>query len=128
MDGFGRPLQCHCGYEHFERVVVERMHSGPVVTDFLACVGCSAMYFAPEPKGVPVPKPFGFESYGGPQLPPREHPSDTRDKLKDEIREGAKDYVKLGRRTPTEIPEEVAPRDWQWPMPAPSKPSPGRMG
>jgi hypothetical protein len=41
-------LVCLCGYEHFERVVVPRLiPAGPFVTDFVACVGCHAMYWSP---------------------------------------------------------------------------------
>ena len=47
-------LSCLCGYENFERVVVERVPNRPIVTDFVACVGCRAMYFAPQGK---PPKP-----------------------------------------------------------------------
>ena len=61
---------CGCGYENFERVIVERIANRPIITDFLACVGCRAMFFAPlgkskppaprsqaEPPRQPSPKP-----------------------------------------------------------------------
>jgi len=47
MDGVELELVCPCGYENFERVVVQRRPHPAVVTDFVACVGCKAMYFAP---------------------------------------------------------------------------------
>jgi len=40
-------LSCTCGSENFERVVVQRKPAAPIVTDFVACVGCSAMYWLP---------------------------------------------------------------------------------
>ena len=40
-------LVCTCGYENFERVVVKRPFKAPYTTDFVACVGCKAMYHSP---------------------------------------------------------------------------------
>jgi hypothetical protein len=40
-------LVCPCGYENFERIVVQRRPHPALVTDFVACVGCKAVYFAP---------------------------------------------------------------------------------
>ena len=40
-------LACVCGSENFERVVVQRKPAAPIVTDFVACVECSAMYWSP---------------------------------------------------------------------------------
>jgi hypothetical protein len=50
LEGADLGLVCLCGYENFERVVVQRAPHAPIVTDFVACVGCKAMYFAPLPK------------------------------------------------------------------------------
>jgi hypothetical protein len=49
FEEFGSP--CVCGAENFERVVVERVPSRPVVTDLIACVECRCVYYAPLPKG-----------------------------------------------------------------------------
>lgn len=43
MDEAGRV--CVCGGQTFERVVVQRKPHPPIVTDFLACIACQAMYF-----------------------------------------------------------------------------------
>jgi hypothetical protein len=48
MDGFELELVCPCGYENFDRVVVQRKPYAPIVTDFVACVGFRAMYWAPQ--------------------------------------------------------------------------------
>jgi|GEM_PF-1834487 len=40
-------LACACGSERFERVVVQRKFAAPYRTDFAACAGCRAMFFAP---------------------------------------------------------------------------------
>jgi hypothetical protein len=37
MDGVELELVCLCGFENFERVVVQRKPNPPVVTDFVAC-------------------------------------------------------------------------------------------
>lgn len=42
-------LACLCGSENFERVVVQREPAALIVTDFVACIGCSAMYFFCQP-------------------------------------------------------------------------------
>jgi hypothetical protein len=34
-------------FENFERIVVQRKPHPPIVTDFVACVGCKTMYWAP---------------------------------------------------------------------------------
>ena len=47
MEGPDLGLVCLCGHENFVRVIVQRKPAAPIVTDFVACVGCSAMYFAP---------------------------------------------------------------------------------
>ena len=47
IDGIELDLVCACGFENFERVIVQRKPHGPIVTDFVACVGCRVMYFSP---------------------------------------------------------------------------------
>ncbi len=53
IDGAELELICLCGYENFQRVIVQRKPNPPIVTDFVACVGCLAMYYAPA-AAVPV--------------------------------------------------------------------------
>ena len=53
FEEFGSP--CVCGAENFERVVVERVLSRPVVTDLIACVECRCVYYSPLPKPLPTP-------------------------------------------------------------------------
>ena len=79
MDGVELDLVCPCGYENFERVVVHRRPRAPIVTDFVACVGCKAMYWAPLSRAVgageapapPIaappstPSSPGLKSWGG---------------------------------------------------------------
>jgi len=48
FEEFGSP--CVCGAENFERVVVERVLSRPVVTDLIACVECRCVYYSPLPR------------------------------------------------------------------------------
>jgi hypothetical protein len=68
IDGAELGLACACGHENFERVVVQRRPHPPVVTDFVACVGCRSMYFAPlRAKIAQKPAlPPGFVGVGGP--------------------------------------------------------------
>ena len=40
-------LECLCGGDRFERVVVQRLPNPAIVTDFVACLACSAMFFGP---------------------------------------------------------------------------------
>ncbi len=61
MDGVELDLVCLCGHENFERVVVQRRPHGPIVTDFVACVGCRAMYWAPQPASLPPEQRPGHE-------------------------------------------------------------------
>jgi hypothetical protein len=59
LDGVELELVCLCGYENFERVVVQRKPHAPVVTDFVACVGCKAMNWAPLRPLDPMPPRSG---------------------------------------------------------------------
>jgi hypothetical protein len=68
IDGAELGLLCACGHENFERVVVQRRAHPPIVTDFVACVGCRSMYFAPL-RTMAAQKPTlppGFVGVGGP--------------------------------------------------------------
>ena len=68
IEGAELELVCTCGYESFERVVVQRKPHAPIVTDFVACVGCRSMYFAPLREVRTRPDlPPGFVGVGGPQ-------------------------------------------------------------
>jgi hypothetical protein len=44
IEGADFGLVCQCGYENFERVIVRRPGRDVYVTDFVACVGCKAVY------------------------------------------------------------------------------------
>ena len=100
MDGVELELTCLCGYENFERVVVARRPGAPIVTDFVACVGCRAVYFSPVPKPDPrEARPGDNLPAYGPPPPPRTWPVDSDDSLKRDAVEAAKDYVKPGRHT-----------------------------
>jgi len=55
LEEFGSP--CVCGAENFERVVVERVLSRPVVTDLIACVECHCVYYSPLPRPALLPPP-----------------------------------------------------------------------
>lgn len=92
IDGAELERVCLCGFKNFERVVVQRKPSPPIVTDFVACVGCRAMYFAPQPR--PDPKPLrpgdDMKAIGWP-------PPDTDAALKRDAAIAARDYVKPGR-------------------------------
>jgi len=96
MDGVELELACPCGYENFERVVVRRRPHHPIVTDFVACVGCRAVYFAPQRPLDPPEPTIGshMKAHGGPQLEPLH---DSADKLKRDAAAAATDYVKPGR-------------------------------
>lgn len=95
MDGVELDLVCLCGYENFERVVVQRKPHPPIVTEFVACVGCRAMYWAPPPK--PLPPEWqpghGMMGIGGPE----KHQPDSAEALKRDAADGARDYRKPGR-------------------------------
>ena len=92
MDGVALELVCPCGYENFERVVVQRKPHAPLVTDFVACVGCKTMYWAPvrHPDPLPPRPGDGMKAIGGPQL-------DSADALKRDAADAAKEYRKPGR-------------------------------
>jgi hypothetical protein len=101
LEGVELELQCACGHENFERVVVQRAPGAPIVTDFVACVGCRAMYFAPLPKAAPrAPSPGDKLQAIGPPPPARSWPGDSDAALRRDAAEAAKDYVKPGRPTP----------------------------
>jgi hypothetical protein len=90
IEGVALELTCLCGYENFQRVVVQRKPHAPVVTDFVACVGCKAMYFSPIPRPDPVAKRPGQDmtAIGGP---------DTSAALRRDSADAAADYRKPGR-------------------------------
>ena len=94
MDGVELELVCPCGYENFERIAVQRKPHPPVVTDFVACVGCKAMYFAPVRRPDPPETQPGQEmrGIGGPEPRP-----DSSAALKRDATDAATDYRKPGR-------------------------------
>ncbi len=79
MDGVELELVCPCGYKNFERIVVRRKPHPALVTDFVACVGCKAVYFTPLPRTDPPEIRPGHEmrGLGGPEPRP-----DTSEALK----------------------------------------------
>jgi hypothetical protein len=95
MDGVGLELVCPCGFENFERVIVQRRLGSPVVTDFVACVGCRAMYLSPVPKPDPVPRRPGshMQAIGGPEARP-----DSNAVLRGDAADAATDYRKPGAK------------------------------
>ena len=64
MNAVELELVCPCGHENFERIEVQRKPNPPVVTDFAACVGCKAMYWASLPAALPVEQRPGHEMKG----------------------------------------------------------------
>ena len=95
VDATELELTCPCGYENFERIVVERKPRPPIVTDFVACVGCKTMYWAPlRQLDVEPPRP-GHEMRGI-EGPERTAP-DSSAALKRDASEAAQDYRKPGR-------------------------------
>ena len=51
MEGADLELECPCGYENFERVMVRRPGRPDHVSDFVACVSCKAVYHSPIERG-----------------------------------------------------------------------------
>jgi len=96
MDG-GFPGECACGGIEFERVVVERPR-GAYTTDFVACVRCRTMFFVPLAPLAAAPRSSAASGYGGPFDGSPVPDSDA--KLKRDVADAAKDYVKPGRHTP----------------------------
>jgi len=94
MDGVELELACPCGYENFERIVVHRKPHPALVTDFVACVGCKTMYWAPLRQLDPPEIRPGHEirGLGGPEPRP-----DTSAALKRDAADAATDYRKPGR-------------------------------
>ena len=92
MDGVELELVCACGHENFERIVVHRKPHPPIVTDFVACVGCRAMYWAPPAPGLPPERRpgHGMMGIGGPE----KTATDSDEALKRDAAEAAKDYRK----------------------------------
>jgi len=94
MDGAELELSCPCGYETFERIVVQRKPHPPLVTDFVASLGCKAMYFArvrrPDPPEIRLG--HGMLGIGGPEPRP-----DSNAALKRDAADAATDYRKPGR-------------------------------
>ena len=87
-------LCAHAVTRNFERIVVRRKPHPALVTDFVACVGCKAVYFAPLPRTDPPEIRPGHEmrGLGGPEPRP-----DTSEALKRDAAGAAKDYRKPGR-------------------------------
>ena len=99
MDGVELELACPCGYENFERVVVQRKPHGRINKDFVACVGCKAMYFCPVPKPDPPewrPR-HDMKGIGGPEKSPPV--VDSAAAFKRDAANAAQDYRKPGRST-----------------------------
>src|SRR5689334_446222 len=97
MDGVELDLVCPCGFENFERIVVQRKPHAPIVTDFVACVGCKAMYWAPLRPTHPDPYRVGHEMRGIGR--PEQQPIDSDAALKRDAADAAQDYRKPGRST-----------------------------
>ena len=92
LDGAELELVCPCGFENFERVIVQRKPHPLIVTDFVACVGCKTMYWSPVPmRDAPEWRPGHGMQAIGPGQP------DSSEALKRDAKEAAKDYVKPGR-------------------------------
>lgn len=47
LEGAEVGLACQCGSENFERVLVRRAGKDPHSTDFVACIGCKAVFHLP---------------------------------------------------------------------------------
>lgn len=48
------PIECACGSQNFERVVVKRPNGTPYPTEFIACAECRVMYYSPEARDPPT--------------------------------------------------------------------------
>ena len=103
LDGAELELACPCGYENFERVIVQRKPHAPIITDFVACVGCKTMYFVPMSHGPAITggpnvkrKWQPGDAIGGPPVYEQPRP-DSDAALKRDAATAAKDYVKPGR-------------------------------
>jgi hypothetical protein len=94
IEGVELELTCPCGYENFERVVVQRRPHPPIVTDFVACVGCKTMYWSPVRQPDPLEPTIGSQmrGIGGPEKRP-----DSAEALKRDAAEAAKEYRKPGK-------------------------------
>ena len=94
MDGVELELVCPCGFENFERVGRKRKPHSPIVTDFVACVGCRAMYWSPIPAPLPaeIRPGQGMMGIGGPE----KHPPDSAEAIKRDAADAAQDYRKPG--------------------------------
>jgi hypothetical protein len=91
MDGVELELVCPCGHENFDRIVVQRKPHPAFVTDFVACVGCKSMYWAPVRPHASPPRPGdGMKAIGGPQ-------PDSAAALKRDAADAAQHYRKPGR-------------------------------
>jgi hypothetical protein len=93
MDGVELELVCPCGFENFERIVVQRRPHAPIVTDFVACVGCRSMYFSPV-RALDAPERrvgHGMVGIGGPEK------HDSAEALKRDAADAATEYRKPGK-------------------------------
>ena len=52
-------MECGCGSSTFSRVVVEHIAARPIVTDFVACIECNAMFWMPLPSV--TCEPFNYD-------------------------------------------------------------------
>ena len=62
------PQPCHCGSEHFERVVIERRPRAPYRSPFMYCVECRAAFYVPLPEPERAPDRWSVGAIGGPRL------------------------------------------------------------
>ena len=60
LDGRDLGLGCLCGSNTFSRVVVHRRPDTPIVTEFVACIECNAMYWLPN-RNSGVREPFDYD-------------------------------------------------------------------
>ena len=85
------------GYGNFERVVVQRKAHSPIFTEFLACVGCRTMHWAPQPRPLPPERRPGhvMMGIGGPET----SSADSAAALKRDAADAAGTTESLGDRT-----------------------------